>query len=86
MSVRGTLRELDVNRSSFYTWYRRYGESGYDGLANKKPTASRFWNRIPEEVKEQVMKTALDHPEESPRQLAWKINDREGYYLSESSV
>lgn len=86
LSVRETLRELDVNRSSFYAWYRRYEMAGYDGLANKKPAASRFWNRIPEEVKDQVVELAKDLPGESPRQLAWKFTDSEGYYLSESSV
>lgn len=42
-----TLRELDVPRSSFYRWYRRYREEDYDALANKPLNARRFWNRIP---------------------------------------
>lgn len=36
-SVRQTLQELDVNRSSFYAWYARYREEGYEGLATRKP-------------------------------------------------
>lgn len=43
-----TLRELDVNRSSFYDWYRRYTEHGYDGLVATKPTVRKFLNRIPD--------------------------------------
>jgi putative transposase len=31
LSVKQTLEELQVNRSSFYEWYRRYREDGYDG-------------------------------------------------------
>jgi transposase-like protein len=42
LSVRQTLLELDVNRSSFYEWYGRYREEGYDGLAMRKPHARRF--------------------------------------------
>ena len=34
LSVSRTLRELDVGRSSFYRWYRRYEEEGYEGLRN----------------------------------------------------
>ena len=45
LSVVRTLRELDVNRSSFYEWYRRYRQEGYDGLASRKPKARKFWNR-----------------------------------------
>ena len=28
VSVKKTLKELDVNRGSFYQWYRRYKEDG----------------------------------------------------------
>ena len=83
LSVRQTLLELDVNRSSFYEWYR---EEGYAGLAMKKPQARRFWNRIPEEERKRVVKIALERLEDSARQLAWYITDTEGYFLSESSV
>ncbi len=40
IGVKRTLEELDVPRSSFYRWYLRYKEEGYDGLANR-PANSR---------------------------------------------
>lgn len=86
LSVKRTLEELQVNRSSFYEWYRRYQADGYDGLALKPPHPRRFWNRIPEPEKEQVVAIALERPEQSPRQLAWFITDTQGYFISESSV
>jgi putative transposase len=86
LSVTRTLRELDVNRSSFYEWYGRYQAGGYEGLAGRKPTVRKFWNLIPHHEKEQVVAIALEHPEQSPRQLACFITDRCGYYISESSV
>jgi putative transposase len=86
LSVAQTLRELDVNRSSFYDWYRRYQADGYDGLAGRKPTVRKFWNLIPGHEKERVVAIALEHPEQSPRQLACFITDRCGYFISESSV
>jgi putative transposase len=86
LSVRRTLKELGVNRSTFYDWYRRYLEDGYDGLAPAKPAPRRFWNRIPHEVRERVVALALEHTELSPRELACRITDEEGYFLSESSV
>ena len=42
LSVRQTLAELDVNRGTFYEWYERYREGGYDALATRKPQARRF--------------------------------------------
>lgn len=86
LSIRQTLVELDVPKSTFYRWYRRYNEYGYDGLASRPPNAKRFWNRIPDHEKEKVVEVALDSPELSPRELAWKITDSEGTFISESSV
>jgi putative transposase len=50
--VQQALRELDVPRSSFYEWYRRYREGGYDGLASRHKSRQQVWNRIPEWEKE----------------------------------
>ena len=59
LSVRQTLKELGIHRSTFYNWYRRYLEDGMEGLGPQKPKARCFWNKIPEEVKEQVVCEAL---------------------------
>jgi putative transposase len=85
-SARQTLQELEIPHSTFYAWYKRYQEAGYEGLANRKPQARQFWNRIPDEVRQQVVEIALVHTEKSPRQLAWHITDTQGYFISESSV
>ncbi len=86
LSVKRTLEQLDVPRSTFYSWYRVYQDDGYDGLADKKPQSKRFWNRIPHSEREKVVEKALERPELSPRELAWRITDHEGYFISESSV
>ncbi len=86
LGVKRTLQELGINRSTFYEWYRRYLEEGYDGLAPRKPAIRRFWNAIPSWEREKVVETALEHPDKSPRELAWMITDTRGYYISESSV
>jgi len=86
LPVACTLRELEVPRSSFYRWYRRYRQEGYDGLANRPPNARRFWNKIPESEKQRVVDEALYRPELTPRKLAWHITDSQGTFISESSV
>ena len=42
LSVKRTLKELSINRSTFDQWYRRYADNGYDGLADRKPTPRKF--------------------------------------------
>ena len=86
LSISKTLDELDVPRSTFYRWYQRYQDEGLDGVADLKPRAKQFWNRIPDIVRDQVVQFALEHPDKSSRQLAWHITDTEGYFISESSV
>jgi len=51
LSVRRTLKEMGIHRSTFYNWYRRYLDDGVEGLGPKKPKARTVWNKIPEEVK-----------------------------------
>jgi transposase InsO family protein len=41
---------------------------------------------VPEPEKKRIVTIALEHPEKSPRELAWHITDHEGYFVSESSV
>ena len=86
LPARRTLAELGVPRSSFYRWYAAYAESGFEGLASQPSQRQRFWNRIPERERERVVEVALSKPELSPRQVAWEVTDREGYFISESSV
>lgn len=81
-----TLAELTVNRSTFYTWYNRYCEHGYDGLTNAYHPPKQFWNETPPGERQQVVETALEHPEKSTRELAGHVTYKRGYYISESTL
>jgi putative transposase len=52
LGVRRTLRELQLNRSTFYTWYARYRREGRAGLEPHPSVARRYWNRIPPRVRQ----------------------------------
>lgn len=86
LSIRQTLQELDVPRSSFYRWYGRYQAEGYEGLANRGHQPKQFWNKIPQQVQDEVVELALEQPEKSPRELAVAFTDKQEYFISESSV
>jgi putative transposase len=55
-------------------------------LAPKKPKVRAFWNKVFEEVKEQVVCEALEQMELSPRELVCRITETKEYFISESSV
>lgn len=86
LGVKRTLEELGISRSTFYTWYGRYLEDGFDGLKPKETERKSFWNKIPEKERQQVVETALEKTELSPRELAFHITDKQGWFISESSV
>jgi putative transposase len=86
LPVRRTLDKLGIRPATFYRWYDLYREGGPEALADKPSRPDRVWNRIPEEVRQRIVAMALDVPELSPRELATRFTDTEGYFVSESSV
>ena len=81
-----TLDKLGVPRPTFYRWYDRYLEYGEDGLVDRASMPKAVWNRIPNEVRGEILDMALNIPELSPRELAVRFTDTKGYFVSESSV
>lgn len=81
-----TLREFGIRKSTFYSWYKRYREKGFDGLAVNKRQQDRVWNKIPAQEKNRVVEIALEKSAMTSRELAWHITDEYKYYISESSV
>ena len=68
LSVRATLRQLGVPKSTFYGWYSRFLEGGFDALEDRKPPRRARWNKIPEEIRSEVVELALEKMELSARE------------------
>ncbi len=86
LSVRRTLDKLGIPKTTFYRWYDRYLAFGLSGLEDRSSGPGRVWNRIPDDVREQIVDLALEEPELSPRELAVTFTDTKGYFVSEASV
>jgi len=86
LSANRTLKELGIHKRTFYNWYKRYLDGGYDGLAPKAKGRHQTWNKIPLEQRQQVVEEALEHEELSSRELAFHIIDMHKWFISESSV
>ena len=86
LSIRQTLRRLDIHRSTFYNWLQRYQDNGVDGLEDRKPTPTVVWNQIPLDHRAAIIELALDKPALSPRELAARYTDQQAYFVSESTV
>ena len=86
LSVRRTLAQLGIPRSTFYAWYERYLARGAGALEDGQPAPRRVWNKLPDTIAEAVLELALKEPALSPRELAVSFVDRQRYFVSESSV
>ena len=86
LSVRRTLAQLGIPRSTFYAWYDRYLTGGPGALQDRKPRPRQVWNKVPEGIAKAVIDLALEEPELSPRELAITFTERRRYFLSEATV
>ena len=85
-TVRRTLDKLGIPATTFYRWYDGYRAFGEAGLEDRTSGPGRVWNRIPDDIRGQLVGLALCEPELSPRELAVTFTDRRGYFVSEASV
>ncbi len=86
LPVRRTLEMLGIPRATFYRWCDLYQTGGPEALSDRPSRPSRIWNRIPDEVRSQIIELALDEAELSPRELAVRFTDERRYFVSEASV
>ena len=86
LPVKRTLEKLGIPRATFYRWADLYQSGGPEALDDRSPRPDRVWNRIPDAIRERIKNLALDEPALSPRELAVRFTDTEGYFVSEASV
>lgn len=86
LPVRRTLERIGVPRATFYRWYDLYQTGGPEALEDRPGRPGRVWNRIPGDVRAAILELALEQSELSPRELAVRFTDSQGYFVSEASV
>ena len=80
---RRALARLNLPKSTYYRWLKRKAE----GRLRDRKGGSRFpWNRVRPEEEEVILAEARASPELSSRELALRIVDCAGLYVSESTV
>ncbi len=78
-----TLEQIGIPRTTFYRWYDRYLTGGVKALRDRPSKPDRVWNRIPDQVRQQIIDLSLEQSELSPRELAVRFTDNKGYFVSE---
>ena len=75
LPVRRTLDKLGIPATTFYRWYDRFLAFGDAGLEDRNSSPGRVWNRIPDDVRGQIIDLALEETQLSPRELAVRFTD-----------
>ncbi|WP_148309194.1 IS3 family transposase [Sphingopyxis fribergensis] len=86
LPAKRTLDQLGVARRTFYRWYDRYLEGGPEALQDRPSAPSRVWNRIGNDIQDQIVEMALEQTDLSPRELAVRFTDEKRYFVSEATV
>jgi len=87
LPAKRTLAKLGIPRAAFYRWYNRYRNGGPEALADHRSRPDCVWNRIPDDVRRQIIiDLALEIPELSPRELAVRFTDENKYFVSEAAL
>ena len=86
LPVKQTLAMLGIPRTTYYRWYDRWSEGGFDALDDTAPHPGSVWNRLPDDIRADIVEFALEHEDLTPRELAVKYTDEKQYFVSESSV
>ena len=58
LPARRTLEKLGVSRTTFYRWCDLYQSGGPEALEDRSPRPDRVWNRIPDNVRGQIVQLA----------------------------
>jgi putative transposase len=80
LSRRRSLRKLKLPKSTYYRWQNQ------STLTDRPSTPRRVGNRLLEDEVMAVMVYALEYPDLSARELAFKITDAGEFSVSESTI
>lgn len=80
------LKKFDIPESTYYRWQRKFRRAGRLGLEDIKTRKGPVWNQLLASERQTVLLKAMEHPELSSRELAFKITDECEFSVSESTV
>ena len=78
LGVGSTLDKLGIPKTTFYRWYDRFLAFGDAGLEDRNSSPGRVWNRIPDDVRGQIIDLALEETQLSPPGTGRQVYGHQG--------
>ncbi|MBT8763118.1 helix-turn-helix domain containing protein, partial [Desulfohalobiaceae bacterium Ax17] len=85
-SVSLTCRKFDIPRSTFYHWYKRYQESGSDGLADLSRKPHNLAKTKVTKEHEQIILTLRSMYKWGPQRIATFLQREHGLSFAKSTI
>lgn len=86
MPVEKTCRLLELSKSRYYDWRKKWFENGPDGLKDQTSGPEACPHQLLPEERRTVIEMALEHPNRRHRKLAKWMQNEGIAFVSESSV
>jgi len=74
-----------ISRTTYYKWYNRYRELGYQGLYDKEKSKPKMPNQIKPENEALILQHVIRNPKYGPRKISDKLKEQ-GIHISETGV
>jgi transposase len=80
-----TCQTLNVSRTIYYKWLKRFSQLGYLGLQDKKKTKPKMPNRIKKDKEQIILNYIINYPTHGPKRIANELK-QQGVAISDTGV
>jgi len=84
-NITDTCRILNVSRTTYYEWLKRFNKLGYLGLQDKKKAKPKMPNQIKPDKEQIILNYIINYPTHGPRRIANELR-QQGITLSETGI
>lgn len=86
VSICKTLDALDLPRSTYYRWRKKWRQMGLLGLRDTHPKRCGSWNKLLPDQQTKIIDIATWNPDWPCRQISFYITDHEGFSVSKTTI
>ena len=80
-----TCKILNVSRTVYYKWLKRFSKLGYLGLQDKKKAKPKMPNRIKPDKEQIILNYIIEYPTHGPRRIANELRQQD-ITISETGI
>jgi len=84
-NITDTCQVLNVSRTIYYKWLKRFSKLGYLGLQDKKKAKPKMPNQIKKDKEKIILSYIIEYPTHGPRRITNELK-QQGMTISDTGV